>query len=42
MLRQIECGARNGPIIKSGGLPATPLFFRKFCFSLKTPYKELI
>ena len=42
MLRQIEWRVQNGPITKKGVLPATTLFFWKFCFSLKTWYKELI
>ena len=42
MSRQMEWGVQNGPIAKNGVLPATALFFRKFCFSLKTLYKELI
>ena len=32
---------QNGPTAKSAVLPATTLFFWKFCFSLKTLYKEL-
>ena len=42
MLRQIEWGVQNGPITKNGVLPVTILFFRKFCFSLRTTNKELI
>ena len=42
MLRQIESWVQNGPITKKGVLPATSLFFLKFCFSLRTCYKELI
>ena len=42
MLRQIKWWLQNGPITKNGVLPATTLFFWKFCFSLRTPYKELI
>ena len=42
MLRQIDCGVQNGPITKNGVLPLTTSFFQKFCFSLKTLYKELI
>ena len=42
MLSQIEWWVQNGPIKKNGVLPVTTLFFRKFCFSLKTSYKELI
>ena len=30
MLRQIEWRLQNGPITKSGVLPVTTLFFRKF------------
>ena len=42
MLRQIEWWVENGPITKKRVLPATALFFWKFCFSLRTSYKELI
>ena len=42
ILRQIEWGVQNGPIRKNGVLPVTTLFFRKFCFSLRTSYKKLI
>ena len=42
MLRQIEWEVQTGPIIKNGVLPVTTLFFRKFCFSLRTSYNELI
>ena len=42
MLRQIEWGIQNGPIAVNGVLPVTTLFFREFCFSLRTSYKELI
>ena len=42
MSRQIEWGIQNGPIKKNGVLPVTTLFFGKFCFSLRTSYKELI
>ena len=42
MLRQIECGVQNIPIKKKGVLPVTTLFFRKFCFSLRTLCKETI
>ena len=41
MLSQIECGVRNGPITENGILPVTTLVFRKFCFSLRTLYKEV-
>ena len=33
---------KNGPIRKKEVLPVTTLFFWKFCFSLRTSYKELI
>ena len=42
MLRQIEWWVQNGPIAKNGVLPVTTLSFWKFCFSLRTHYKELI
>ena len=42
MLRQIKWWLQNGPIKKKGVLPVTTLFFWKFCFSLRTSYKELI
>ena len=42
MSRKIERGVQNGPVIKSGVLPVTILFFWRFCFSLRTTYKELI
>ena len=42
ILRQIEWWVQNGPTTKNGVLPVTTLFFRKFCFSLRTSYKELI
>ena len=41
MLRQIEWGIQNEPITKNGVLPVT-VFFWKFCFTLRTSYKELI
>ena len=41
-LRQIEWGVQNEPITKNEGLAVTTFFFRKFCFSLRTSYKELI
>ena len=41
MLKHTEWWVQNGPIIKSGVLPVTTLFFRKFCFSLRKSYKEL-
>ena len=33
---------QNGSITKNGVLPVTTLIFWKFCFSLRTSYKELI
>ena len=42
MIRQIEWWLQNGPIKKNGDLPVTTLFFWKFCFSLRTSYKELV
>ena len=42
MLRQIEWWVQNGPIIKNGVAPVTTAFSWKFCFSLRTSYKELI
>ena len=42
MLRQTEWGVQDGPITKNGVLPVINLFFRKFCVSLRTSYKELI
>ena len=42
MLRQTKRGVQYRPIIKTGVLPVTTLFFRKFCFSLRTSYKKLI
>ena len=42
MLRQIEWRVQIGLITKNGALPASTLFFRKFCFSLITSYKEWI
>ena len=42
ILRQIEWRVQNGPITKDGVLPVTNIFFWKFCFSLRTFYKELI
>ena len=41
-LRQIEWWVQNESITKNGVLPVTTLFFWKFCFSLRTSYKELI
>ena len=42
MLRQIEWWVQNGPITKIRVLPVTTLSFKKFCFGLRTSYKELI
>ena len=42
MLRQIEWGVPNGPTTNNGVLPVTTLVFRKYCFSLRTSYKEFI
>ena len=42
MLRQIEWWVQNEQITKNGSLPVTALFFWKFCFGLRTSYKELI
>ena len=42
ILRKIEWWLQNGPITKSSVVPVTTLLFWKFCFSLRTPYKELI
>ena len=36
MLRQIEWGLQNGPIIKSGVMLVTALRFWKICFSFST------
>ena len=41
MLREIEWGVQNGPITKNAVLPVT-IFFWKFCFSIRTVYKDLI
>ena len=40
--RQIEWEAQDNLITKNGLLSITTLFFRKFCFSLRTSYKVLI
>ena len=37
-----EWGVQNGPIRKNGILPVTTSFFGRFCFSIRTFYKELI
>ena len=42
MLRQIDWSIQNGPILMKGFLPVTTLFSTKFCFSLRTSYKELV
>ena len=42
MFRQIKLGVQSGPITNNGILSVTTLFFKKFCFSLTTSYKELI
>ena len=42
MFRQIVWWVQNGPITNNGVLPVTTFFFKKFCFSLGTSYKELI
>ena len=42
MLRQIQWLVQNEPIAKNEVLPVTTLFFGKFCFSLRTSYKEFI
>ena len=41
ILRQTEWWDQNGPITKNGVLSGTT-FFRKFCFSWRTSYKEMI
>ena len=42
MLRQTEWWVQNEPITKNRVLPETTLFFWKFCYSLRTSFKELI
>ena len=42
MLRQIKWGVSNGAIAGNGVLPVTASFFRKYCFTLRNSYKELI
>ena len=42
MLGPIEWWVQNGPVTKDGVLPVTTVFFWKFCFSLRTSYKDLI
>ena len=39
MLIQTEWGVQNGLFIKNGVMPVTILFFRKFCFSLRSRIK---
>ena len=41
-LRKIEWEVQKGSNTKNGVLAVTTSFFRKFCFRLKTSYKELI
>ena len=41
MLRQIEWGVLNQPVTKNGVSPVTTIFFRKFCFCLRTFNNEL-
>ena len=41
-LRQVEWGEQNRSITNNGVLPVTILFFRNFCFSLRSSHKELI
>ena len=40
MLRQIEWWVQNRPITKNGVLPVNTSFFWKFCFSIRTCFKE--
>ena len=42
MLRQIEWWVKNESILRNRVLLVTTLFFWKFCFSLRTSFKELI
>ena len=42
MLRQIKWWVQNGSITMNEVLSVTTLIFWKFCFSLRTSYKELI
>ena len=42
MLRQIKWWLQNGPIKKNWVLPVTNLLFSKFCFSLRTSYRDWI
>ena len=42
MLRQIKWWVQNGSITMNKVLSVTTLIFWKFCFSLRTSYKELI
>ena len=39
ILRQIEKGVQNVPIIKNGPLPLTPSLFFLFNLSIRTSYK---
>ena len=39
---QIEWEVKNGPITKDGVWPVTTLFFKKFCFRVRTSSKELV
>ena len=41
-VKQILWGVQNGPFTKNGVLPVTSSFFWRFCFNLRTSYKELI
>ena len=42
MLMEIKWWVQNEPITKKEVFPVTTLFFRKFCFSLRSSYKDLI
>ena len=42
MLRQLKWGVQIGPMQMTDFFPVATLYFRKFCFSLGTLYKELI
>ena len=42
MLRQLEWWVQNGSIAKDGVLSVTTSLFWKFCFILRTSFKELI
>ena len=41
-VRQIEQGVQDGPFTKNRVFPVTTLVLPKFCFSLRTSYKELV